>query len=198
MRITTAFSMRTLYEEYRDKNGNRIEDQRADRINGYQVSESFVIEVRDTSVLEHAYALVLAANPTSASDIGFSLQPTNELKTWLYAEAVKDAYRRALQGSEAAGSGLGHVLVIDPTSRACQTDVLARNFSGEESANYADDVAAPKAYAERAMMAAPPPPPPAPMAPEVQLEITALKNPFIQIPPLRELTAQACVVYSLN
>ena len=106
VRITTSFSMRTLYEEYRDKNGNRIEDQRADRINGYQVTQSFNIEVRDTAVLERAYALVLAANPTWASDISFSLEPSNELKTWLYTEAVKDAHKRAQMGSESAGTRL--------------------------------------------------------------------------------------------
>ncbi len=55
-------------------------------------------------------------------------------------------------------------------------------------------------------MAAPPPPPaPAMMsAPMPQqgtaeyLEYQAMKNPFIQTPPLQRLTATACVVYGLN
>src|SRR5665213_929483 len=53
VRVTTSFSMRTLYQEYKDKDGNRIEDQRADKINGYQVSLNISLEVRDMSVLEN-------------------------------------------------------------------------------------------------------------------------------------------------
>ncbi|MEI9902945.1 MAG: SIMPL domain-containing protein [Asticcacaulis sp.] len=78
VRVTTSFSMRALYEEYRDKSGNLIEDQRADKINGYQVSLTLNVEIRDMTALEKAYALVLAATPTSASDINFTLQPSNE------------------------------------------------------------------------------------------------------------------------
>ena len=201
VRVTTSFSMRTLYEQYRDKAGNRIEDQRADKIDAYQVSQSIALEIKDTAVLERAYALVLAANPTSASQINFNLVPTNETKTWLYGEAMKDALRRAKLATDAAGANLGKALVIDPTSRACQTDVLARNFTGEESADYAQDV---MVTGTRKMAYAPPPPPPAPMmameamSAEQRLEEQALKNPFIQTPPMRELTAQACVVYGLN
>ena len=55
-----------------------------------------------------------------------------------------------------------------------------------------------------AMGAPPPPPPPPPPAPVMAvgsaeaLEATALRNPFIQTPPLQRLDARACVVYSLN
>jgi uncharacterized protein YggE len=56
VRISTSFSMRALYEQYRDKNGNRIEDQRGDKIEKYQVSLNLSVEVRDTAQLEKAYA----------------------------------------------------------------------------------------------------------------------------------------------
>ena len=199
VRVTTGFSMRALYEEYRDKNGNRIEDQRADKINGYQVSLTISVEIRDMAALEKAYALVLAATPSSASDINFSLQPSNETNTWLYNEAIKDAHMRATQGVDAAGARLGQVKVIDPTGRACQTDILAR---GAETN-----------YDEGQMDYAPPPPPvvqarmtppmdmaaPAPIPGTAEyLEYQAMKNPFIQTPPLQRLTATACVVYGLN
>ena len=198
VRVTTGFSMRALYEEYRDKNGNRIEDQRADKINGYEVSLNLSLEVRDMAALEKAYALVLAASPTSAGSISFSLQPSNEQNTWMYTEAVKDAHARAVASAEAAGGHLGAIKVIDPTGRACETDILARTGAGEGDGTEADrvmPVAQPRAMMAEAAM--PPPPAPAQGSAEA-LEAQALKNPFIQPPPLERIDAKACVVYGLN
>lgn len=203
-RVTTSFSMRALYEEYRDKNGNRIEDQRADKINGYQVSLTLNVEIRDMTALEKAYALVLAATPTSATDISFSLQPSNEMNTWLYNEAIKDAHTRASQGAASAGAKLGEVKVIDPTGRACQTDILARQAPETYNGVTADDVGSfPDYNVSESMqriapvaLAAPPPAPPPGTA--EYLEYQAMKNPFIQTPPMQRLTATACVVYGVN
>ncbi len=198
VRVNTGFSMRTLYEQYRDKNGNRIEDQRGDKINGYEVSLNISIEVRDMAQLERAYALVLAASPTQTSGIGFNLQPTNEINTWLYNEAITDARKRAADGTAAAGGRLGGIKVIDPTGRACRTDILARGAEDEWHNDQANEVAykGGMAYAS----APPPPPPAAPaMAGTVEyLEAKALANPFIQTPPLQRLESTACVVYGVD
>jgi uncharacterized protein YggE len=202
VRISTSFSMRALYEQYRDKNGNRVEDQRGDKIEKYQVSLNLSVEVRDTAQLEKAYALVLAAAPTSSTPINFSLQPDNETNTWLYTEATKDAHTRALQSVTAAGGKLGGIKVIDPTGRACETDILARAPDGAYDNTPAQEVS----YRSANMAYAPaPPPPPAPMvmadyAPgsAEYLEAKALQNPFIQTPPLQRLEAKSCVVYGLN
>ena len=198
VRVTTSFSMRALYEEYRDKNGNKIEDQRGDKINGYQVSLNLSLEVRDMAALEKAYALVLAASPSSTGAIDFSLQPSNEQNTWMYTQAVKDAHARALASAEAAGGHLGGIKVIDPTGRACETDILARTGAEDDANTLADGVAPPVVQPRVTMAEAPPPPPaPAPGSAEA-LEDLALKNPFIQTPPLERIDAKACVVYSLN
>ena len=198
VRVTTSFSMRALYEEYRDKNGNKIEDQRADKINGYQVSLNLSLEVRDMAALEKAYALVLAASPSSTGAIDFSLQPTNEQNTWMYTQAVKDAHARALASAEAAGGHLGGIKVIDPTGRACETDILARGAVNQEDGTEADEVVADKRAMPVAMDALAPPPPAPPPGSAEALEAQALKNPFIQTPPLERIDAKACVVYSLN
>lgn len=197
VRVTTAFSMRALYEEYRDKNGNRIEDQRADKINGYQVSLNLSLEVRDMAALEKAYALVLAASPSSASNIYFNLEPSNEQKTWLYTEAVKDAHTRALAAAEASGGHVGAVKLIDPSGRACETDVLVPGAQNNNDGIMADEVVV---TGMRKSMAPPPPPPAPAMAMDAAgaLEAQALKNPFIQTPPLERLEAKACVIYGLN
>jgi len=199
VRITTSFSMRALYEQYKDKNGNRIEDQRGDKIESYQVSLNLAVEVRDMAVLEKAYAMVLAAAPTSSTPINFSLQPDNATNTWLYSEAVKDANIRASQSVAAAGGKLGAVKVIDPTGRACETDILARDPGYQGDNTQAQQVD----YRSNAAYAPPPPPPPAPSASYAPgsaeyIEAKALENPFIQTPPLRRLEARSCVVYGVN
>ncbi len=202
VRVTTSFSMRALYEEYRDKNGNRIEDQRADKINGYQVSLNLSLEVRDMAALEKAYALVLASSPSSASDIYFNLQPSNEQKTWLYTEAVKDAHARALAATEAAGGHVGAIKLIDPSGRACETDVLVPGAQNGSDGIMANEVMV--TGMRKSMAPPPPPPPPPPPAPVMAmdaagaLEAQAMKNPFIQTPPLERLEAKACVIYGLN
>ncbi|ESQ79747.1 SIMPL domain-containing protein [Asticcacaulis sp. YBE204] len=198
VRVNTSFSMRALYEQYRDKDGNRIENQRGDKIESYQVTMTLSIKVTDLSVLERAYALVLAASPTSSQQIYFTLEPDNATKTWLYNEAVKDAARRAKLATDAAGATLGKVKVIDPTGRACQTDILARGYPSDgQDADAYTVVRGNAAYAPPPP-APPPPPPPASASPVEMLEAKAAQNAFIQAPPLSQLTAQACVVYGLN
>lgn len=200
VRISTAFTMRALYEQYRDKDGNKIENQRGDKIQSYQVSLNLSLEVRDMAVLERAYALVLAAAPTSSSAINFSLQPTNEQNSWLYNQAVKDARGRALGAASAAGASLLDVKVIDPTGRVCETDILGREKS------YGPDLNANQVDYRMDTMAMAPPPPPAPAMMErsyakgsvEHLEMMALKNPFIQTPPLNRIEARACVIYGIK
>lgn len=198
VRVNTTFSMRALYEQYKDKEGNRIENQRGDKIEAYQVTMTLNIRVTDLKVLERAYALTLAASPTQSQEIYFSLEPDNATKTWLYNEAIKDAARRAKLATTAAGAVLGKAKVIDPTGRACQTDILARGNprDGQDAEAYEVEYQGARAYA---------PPPPAPVmaindaSSDVErLEAKAAQNAFIQAPPLNTLTAQACVVYGLN
>ena len=215
VRVTTGFSMRALYQQYRDRNGNMIEDRRGDKINGYEVSLTVSVEVRDLSQLEQAYALVLAASPTRTDDISFSLQPDNAMTTWLYTQAIKDARERASDAAMAAGVSLGAPRVIDPTGRACSSDILAARH-GRVADSIVDSIQAEdigsfpdKSVAESLQRvggveggyfanAAPPPPPPPPPGSAEYLQAQALKNPFIQTPPLMRLESQACVVYELK
>ena len=169
------------------------DNARADRIERYQADATINVTVRDTRVLERVYATVVAAQPTSIGQVWFNLEPDNAVKTWLQGEAVKDAAARARAAASNAGAALGGVKVIDPTGRACETDVLA-GWPAYGSGGLATDVDFEPAFA-------PPPPPPSPVvargaaAPsEQQIEAARLA---LQ-PPLRELTDRACVVYALD
>ena len=200
VRVETTVATRPLYDQYRDENGVLRDNVRSDRIERYQAEATISVTVRDTRVLERVYATVVASQPTSIGQVWFNLEPDNALKTWLQGEAVKDAAARARAAASNAGASLGEVKVIDPTGRACETDVLA-GWPAYGSGGLATDVDASDIVVTGARMAAPPPPPPAPSmarergAPtEQQIESARLA---LQ-PPLRELTDRACVVYALN
>ena len=200
VRVETTLSTRPLYDQYRDENGILRDNARSDRIERYQADATISVTVRDTRLLERVYATVVASQPTSIGQVWFNLEPDNVLKTWLQGEAVKDAARRSREAAANAGATLGGVKVIDPTGRACQTDVLA-GWPAYGSGGHATDVDSSDIVVTGARMAMPPPPapPPAPAAglaapSEAQIEAARLT---LQ-PPLRELTDRACVVYGLN
>lgn len=201
VRVETSLTTRPLYDQYRDEQGVLRDNVRSDRIERYQADASVSVTIRDIAVLERVYATVIAAQPTSTSAVSFNLEPDNSTKTWLQGEAVKDAARRAREAASNAGAALGGVRVIDPTGRACETDVLAgwpSYSSGSGLATNVDEVVVTGSRIQRDAPAfAPPPPPPPPpgSAPsEAQIEAARLA---LQ-PPLRELTDRACVVYGLN
>lgn len=200
VRVETTLSTQPLYDQYRDENGILRDNTRADRIERYQAQATIQVQVRDVSVLERVYATVVASQPASIGQVYFQLEPDNVAKTNLANEAVRDAARRARAAAENAGASLGSVRVIDPTGRACQTDVLAGWPSYGGGAGQANTVDAEVVVTGSRMMAmAPPPPPPPPPAPgqapsEAQIEAARLA---LQ-PPLQVLTDQACVVYGLN
>lgn len=195
VRLATTFSTQPLYEQYRDKEGNVQDNDRADKIDRYQVTAELQIEVRDITALEAAYAAVMAAKPTSVGQVNFRLEPDNQVKTWLYSESVKDAARRAKLGADAAGATLGRVKVIDPTGRACQTDVLAGWPSYSSGAAQATDVSYP---APADVME--PAPPPSALVVTAQRRGGRTETP-LQVtlqPPRQWLEAEACVVYGLS
>jgi len=195
VRIATTFQTQPLYEQYRDKEGNMQTNARPDKIERYAVTARITLEVRDLAALEPAYAAVVAAKPESISPVNFNLEPDNAAKTWLQTEAVKDAASRARQAAEAAGSRLGMVKVIDPSGRACQTDVLAGWPGYASNPEQRSDVQ----YSGRMMAdaAAPPPPP----APSIMVSGGRMEMQQVQVslqPPLLALTDDACVVYGLG
>jgi uncharacterized protein YggE len=165
VRVQTTFSMRPIYDHYRDKDGNLVANQRADKIDSYEVNANVSVDIRDVSLAERVYATVLAARPTSTRQVNFSLDPDNATKTDLYGKAAADAARRAKLSVEATGARLGPVKLIDPTGRACETDVLVAGASRVGDSILADDVGSfpdrniNEAMSRVAGAPAPPPPP---------------------------------------
>ncbi|MDP2765814.1 MAG: SIMPL domain-containing protein, partial [Brevundimonas sp.] len=176
VRVETSITTRPIYDQYRDENGVLRDNIRADRIARYQADATISVTVRDIAVLERVYATVIASQPTATSRVNFNLEPENATKTWLQAEAIKDAAQRARAAATNAGATLGAVRVIDPTGRACETDVLAgwpSYASASEQATTVNDVAVTGSRISR--VPAPPPPPPGAAGPtEAQIEAARL------------------------
>jgi uncharacterized protein YggE len=199
VRVETTLTTQALYDQYRDENGVLRDNTRADRIERYRADATIQVQVRDATVLERVYATVLASQPTSTGQVYFNLEPDNAAKSNLAAAAMRDARNRAQAAAQHAGATLGSVRVIDPTGRACQTDVLAGWPSYGSGVSHATTVAAEDIVVTASRSFAPPPPPPPPPAAgqapsEAQIEAARLA---LQ-PPLQVLTDQACVVYGLN
>lgn len=201
VRVETTISTRPIYDQYRDENGVMRDNTRADRIARYQADASVSVSVRDVSLLERIYATVTASQPTSVSQVNFGLEPDNLVRTNLANAAIKDAADRARTAAENTGARLGAVKVIDPSGRACQTDVLAgwpSYGAGGGLPTTLDEVVVTGARVSRAAGAPPPPPPPAPVAGQAPSEAQIEAARLALQPPLRQLTDQACVVYGLN
>lgn len=200
VRVETTLSTRPIYDQYRDENGVLRDNVRADRIARYQADASVSITIRDVSVLERVYATVVASQPTNISAVRFNLEADNAVKTWLQGEAVKDAARRAREAASNAGAGLGGVRVIDPTGRACETDVLAGWPSYGSAGGLPTTVDSDVVVTGSRVMAppAPPPPPPSPAGAAAPTEDQIEAARLALQPPLRELQDRACVVYGLN
>jgi uncharacterized protein YggE len=193
VRIETSFSTRPLFDQYRDKEGNLVENQRADKIERYEVTANVRIEVRDLRLIERVYATVLSAKPSSSGAVGFSLDADNETKTQIYADAVKDANRRARLSVAAAGGSIGAVKLIDPTGRACETDVLVAGAdrSGTDQPAYESYPApAPPMMASMDMIAV--------RKAETGAGLTPDQFMLPLQPPAQKLTATACVIYALT
>ncbi len=192
VRLTTTFGTRPLYDQYRQKDGTLVDNQRADHIDAYEVTATLQVSVRDVEVLERAYRMAVAARPTAIGQVSFALEPTNTLKTWLATEAVADAAKRAHAAVTAGGGRLGPPKVIDPSGGVCNTQVLA-GWPSYVGGSYPTDVEAPRGVVmagSRMVMASPPAPMPSldQQADDVQVTLQ---------PPLRELSDRACIVFGL-
>ena len=191
--------MRPIYDQYRNREGNLVDNQRADQIDAYEVNANVSVEVRDVTLAERAYATVLAARPTSTQPVYFSLEPDSDVNTALYGRAVADAARRAKLSIAATGTQLGPVKLIDPTGRACETDVLVAGAGRALDTIIADDIGSfpDRNVAEAISRMAPPAPPPPPSAAPRGGELDPADMQLPLQPPLRTITAKVCVVYAL-
>lgn len=194
--VSTSYNITPLYEQYRDKQGAMNDNERADKIERYQASIAVRVKIRDVALVEQVYATLMSAKPTSSETVSFSLEPENETLTQMARLATEDARRRAVLSADAAGARLGAVRLIDPTGRACETDVLV---AGADR-SYGEGGVYPNRLQPR---------PPSAAASMQDVVVTAqrraneagLKPEDFKLPvqpPMQRLEGQACVIFSLG
>lgn len=118
-RIETSIEVEPYYEQYRDKEGELIDNERADRVKGYQATASVSIYLSDISLAGRARAAAIALGPQSAGDIEFEVVETPELQRGAYRAAAEDARARAEIAAAASGGTLGDLLVMQEGQGPC-------------------------------------------------------------------------------
>jgi len=88
-------------------------DESYTRVNGYQVSNTVVVTIRDLSQTGALLDGVVEAGANSILGLSFDIADPTELQAEARAQAIANAKQKAEQMAEAAGVSLGEVLSIN-------------------------------------------------------------------------------------
>ncbi len=193
--IQSSVNVTALYEQYRDKDGNRIDNERSDRIRAYEARVSLSVVVEEVTRAGTARAGALALGPENSTGLSTYLERTTEMNRAAYGAAVKDGAARAQITAEASGSRLGRLLVVQEGSGPC-----LGQWSSMAGSDYDYYRSPPPA------MAPPPPPPPvAALASGMidgrkvtvtQADIDALNLPSDE--KSQQISSSVCMIYEIH
>ena len=118
-RASTSVSVEPYYKQYRDKNGNIISNNRADKVAGYNARVIMDVTMLDVALAGKARAAALALAPERSSRMRIYLERTAQINRDAYAAAVSDAAKRAKLSATAAGAHLGRLMVLQEGQGPC-------------------------------------------------------------------------------
>lgn len=193
--VTTSVTVSPYYEQYRDDDRNLIENERPDKVAGYEARANISVQVTDVARAGRARAATLALGPQDADPLRTYLEETVDMQREAMAAAASDARSRAIAMATASGSGIGDLLVLQEGNGPCLGNWSTRQIA-------------------RVIGQSPPPPPPAPMAAAprevvvtgsrrrgadiviTEEDIAALDLPSEQ--PPQTIIASVCAIYTLT
>ncbi|MEO1554317.1 MAG: SIMPL domain-containing protein [Pseudomonadota bacterium] len=117
--VTTSVLVEPYYEQYRDRDGDRIENRRADKVKGYEAQVSVQVLVKDVALAGTTRAAALALGPERADPLRLYLERTADVLQQSYEAAVRDGAARARISAAAAGATLGDLLVVQEGNGPC-------------------------------------------------------------------------------
>lgn len=117
--VQSSVSVEPYYEQYRDKEGYKIENDRPDKVVGYAADVTLHVVVEDISLAGKARAAMLALGPESSSKLNTYLEATTEMNRAAYEAAVADGAARAKATAEAAGTKLGKLMAVQEGTGPC-------------------------------------------------------------------------------
>lgn len=193
--ITSSVNVTALYEQYKDKEGNKIDNERSDKIRAYEARVSLSVTVQDVSKAGTARAGALALGPENSSGLSTYLERTTDMNRESYEAAVKDGAARAKATAAASGSKLGRLMVVQEGTGPC-----LGNWSSMAGSDYDYYRAAP-AYAPPP----PPPPPPSPVASGMvdgrMVTITQADIDSLNLPSddkTQSVSSSVCMIYKVE
>ncbi|WP_213270776.1 SIMPL domain-containing protein [Hyphomonas sp.] len=193
--IQSSVNVTALYEQYRDKDGNRIDNQRSDKIRAYEARVTLSVVVDQVAKAGAARAGALALGPENSSGLSTYLERTTEMNLASYEAAVKDGAARARATAAASGATLGKLMVVQEGSGPC-----LGQWSSMAGSDYDYYRSAPAAKAPP-----PPPPPPSPVAAGMidgrQVTITQAEIDSLNLPSddkKQQISSSVCMIYALN
>lgn len=119
VRITSEPEIETIFEEYRNREGERLSSERADQVANYAVSVTLRVDISDIARAEAVRAAAIAVGPEDYDDLRYSLVDTASARLRAYRAAVQDAAARARAASEASGAPLGRLLALQEGAGPC-------------------------------------------------------------------------------
>lgn len=191
VRISSSAEIEAIYQEYRNREGERVSSERADQIANYAVSVTLDVEVSDVSRAAGARAAAMAVGPEETSDLSYSLSDGSQARMRAYRAAVADAVARARVAAEASGATLGRLLVLQEGQGPClgrwqQGAVRDRRGSVQDSptalTSLDEDIMVTGSRIRALRLTAE--------------DIARMQLPA-DVPPL-ELTAQVCAIYAVG
>lgn len=192
--VTTSVMVDPYYEQYRDRDGDRIENRRADKVKGYEANVSVRVMVHDVELAGATRAAALALGPEEANPMRVYLDQSADILREAYEAAVADAAARAKLSAAAAGASLGDLMVIQEGSGPCLgrwtggTGRVAANLARPAAlGNRLESVSVTSSKRETADVAG---------FVVTQSELDALNLPSDR--PKQTVEAQVCLIYAVG
>lgn len=189
--VTTSVQVEPYFEQYRDRDGDRVENRRADKVKGYQAVVTVNVLVKDVELAGEARAAALALGPEEAGSLRLYLQRTAQVLQQAYQAAVSDGAARAQISATAANSKLGKLLVVQEGRGPClgtwygRAGVKENSFAYDSQASVALETVSVTASARERLSST-----------VSQADIDALILPSDR--PKEAVEAQVCMIYAVD
>ena len=122
VRINANLSVRPYYQQIERSRGDNVvlvENVHPDALLGYVASVRINVTVLAPERTDAVRGAALAAGPTSAGAVRFSLEPTVENQRTAFSAALDDAHARARAAAELSGAQLGKLLLVQEGQGPC-------------------------------------------------------------------------------
>lgn len=190
--IEVTYQLTPIYQQYKDSDGVKINNQREDKIENYVARYNFRVVLNDVSIAPKVKAEILATQGAEMTGQPYySFEPTIEQTRKVFGLALEDGKERAKLVANTYGSKL-KLLTFGEGQDDC------KSYASTTNATVQMDSPAPAYYAPP-----PPPPPPAPVA--LNMFGTAAKPAILasdlilpSAPAKHKLSSSVCMVFGIE